>query len=110
MKRSISRDGWLVVALFAGLLVAACASQHYRVTNPHSGNVYYTEKIDSLKEGAVKLKDARTGSTVTLQNSEVKEISSKEYKEGLATPVAKPAPATAPAPAAQPGSAPSGAQ
>jgi hypothetical protein len=31
----------------------------------------------------VKIKDDRTGSTVTLQSSEVKEISEEEYEAGL---------------------------
>jgi cytochrome c oxidase subunit 2 len=59
----------------------------------------------------VKLTDTRTGSVVTIQNSEVKKISKKEYKEGLAAPVSKAAPAAAPAapaaaPAAKPAEAP----
>lgn len=115
MKRSL-KYGWLVVGLCVGLLVVGCAS-YYKVTDPQSGNAYYTQDIDNVKGGAVKIKDARTGSIVTLQNSEVKEISKKEYKAGLAAPVIKPTPAPAPAatapapaptPAAEPTSAPSG--
>jgi pyruvate dehydrogenase E2 component (dihydrolipoamide acetyltransferase) len=92
------------------------------VTDPQSGKEYYTDNVDKVKmSGAVKLKDARTGSEVTIQNSEVKEISKDEYKAGLAAPVSKPTPAPAPAtpapapaaapapaPAAEPSSAPSG--
>jgi hypothetical protein len=33
--------------------------------------------------GAVKIKDEKTGSMVTLQSSEVKEISEEEYEAGL---------------------------
>jgi len=129
MKKSV-RYGWLAASLCGGLLVGGC-STYYKVTEPHSGNVYYTQKIDNVVgSGAVKVKDARTGSLVTLQNSEVKEISEKEYKAGLAAPVSKPAPApaaavvavpaaaaasavapaptSAPAPAAAPGDAPGG--
>lgn len=114
MKRSF-KYGWLVVGLCVSLLVVGCAS-YYKVTDPQSGNAYYTEEIDNVRGGAVKLKDARSGSIVTLQNSEVKEISSDEYKAGLAAPMSKPmpapaaapAPAPAPTPAAEPSSAPSG--
>jgi len=128
MKRSM-RYGWLVVSLCVGFLVAGCAT-YYKVTDPQSGKAYYTQKIDNVMGGAVKVMDARTGSVVTLQNSEVKEISEKEYKAGLAAPVSKPTPtpaaasaptptaapaavlapaaAPAPAPAAEPTSAPSG--
>jgi len=104
MKRSM-RYGWLVVGLCVGLLVIGCAS-YYKVTDPQSGKEYYTEKVDTLSGGAVKVMDARTNSVVTLQNSQVKEISEKEYKAGLAAPVSKPtptpAPATAPTPTAVP--------
>jgi uncharacterized protein YceK len=111
------RYGWLVVGLCVGLLVIGCAS-YYKVTDPQSGTVYYSEKVDSMSGGAVRLKDARTNSIVTLQNSQVKEISEKDYKAGLAAPVSKPTPTPvptaapaatpAPAPAAEPSSAPSG--
>jgi len=106
MKRSM-RYGWLVVSLCVGLLIVGCAS-YYKVTDPQTGKEFYTEKIDTLAGGAVKVMDARTGSIVTLQNSQVKEISEKEYKAGLAAPVSKPtptpaaAPATAPTPTAAP--------
>jgi uncharacterized protein YceK len=106
MKRSL-RYGWLIVSLCVGLLVVGCAS-YYKVTDPQTGKEYYTQEIDNVKGGAVKLMDDRSGSTVTIQNSEVKEISKDEYKAGLAAPVRKPAPAEAPAPAAEPSSAPSG--
>ena len=111
MKQSM-RSGWLVVGLCVGLLVGGCAT-YYKVTDPQSGKAYYTQKIDTAMGGAVKVMDARTGSIVTLQNSEVKEISEKEYKAGLAAPVSKPTPTAAPAavlaPAAAPVSAPAAA-
>jgi hypothetical protein len=121
MKQLI-RNGWLVVILCAGLCVVGCAGNYYKVTDPQSGNIYYTESIEGLSGGAVKLKDAKSNSTVTLQNSQVKEITEKEYKAGLAAPVSKPTPtvaatpmtaptptaaAPAPAPAAAPAPAPS---
>ena len=109
MRRFIAK-GWFVVVLGLVFLVAGCAS-YYRVTDTQSGNVYYTKKVSTVKGGggAVKLTDTRTGSAVTLQSSEVKEISKKEYKEGLAAPVSKAAPAAAPpaaAPAEKPAVAP----
>ena len=104
MKRSM-RYGWLVVGLCVGLLVIGCAS-YYKVTDPQSGKEYYTEKVDTLSGGAVKVMDARTNSVVTLQNSQVKEISEKEYKAGLAAPVSKPTPTPAPATAPTPTPAP----
>lgn len=127
MKRLI-KNGWFVVILCVGLCIVGCAS-YYKVTDPQSGNIYYTQDIQGLSGGAVKLKDAKSNSTVTLQNSQVKEITEKEYKAGLAAPVSKPTPtvaatpmtaptptaaaaptaAPAPAPAAAPAAAPSSA-
>jgi hypothetical protein len=108
MKRS-SQYGWLVVSLFVGLLVAGCASSSsfYRVTDLQSGKEYYTQEVDHLASGAVVVNDTRTGSIITLQNSQVKKISSDEYKAGIATPVSQPS-LTAPAPTAAPASAPTG--
>jgi uncharacterized protein YceK len=100
MKHSM-RYGWLVVSLCVGLLVVGCAS-YYKVTDPQSGKEYYTEKVETLAGGAVKAMDARTGSIVTLQNSQVKEISEKDYKAGLAAPVSKPTPTAAAAPVSAP--------
>jgi cytochrome c553 len=74
--------GWLVVSLCVGLFVISCGA-YYKVTDPVSGKVYYTGEIDRVKGDSVKLEDCRTGNPVTIQNSEVKEISKEEYKAGL---------------------------
>jgi hypothetical protein len=76
------------------MLVAGCSDNHYRVTDPTSGNSYFTTKVsDTGKGGAVKIKDGKTGSIVTLQSSEVKPISEEESEAGLvAKAPAKPAP------------------
>ena len=66
------------------LLCMTGCSSYYRVTDPVSGKTYYTTKInDAGRAGAVKIKDDRTGSVVTLQSSEVKEISADEYEAAL---------------------------
>ena len=78
----------LILALtISGLLAFSGCSSHYRVTDPASGKTYFTTKINETgRAGAVKIKDEKTGSTVTLQSSEVKEISADEYEAGLKTP------------------------
>jgi hypothetical protein len=101
------RYGWLVVSLCVGLLVVGCASPHYyRVTDPKTGAEYFTPKIDGSKHGGMTLRDYRSGGMVTLQNSEVKEISEAEFKAGIAAPVSKPTPTPAPTPAPTPTVAP----
>jgi hypothetical protein len=99
----IKEMGWGVVvllgALCMGLLITACAS-YYRVTDPVSGRIYYTEKVERESGGAASFTDAASDSKITIQNSEVKELSSKEYETALAAAKAKPAtaPPAAPAP------------
>ena len=84
----------LIMTLILGgltMLVASCTNYYYRVTDPTTGKAYYTTKVDTGKGGAVKIKDEKTGSMVTLQSHDVKEISEDEYRAGLTAP-AKPAP------------------
>src|SRR5215217_5933019 len=72
------------------LIVAGCSSPHYRVTDPASGKEYFTTKVQEAgKGGAVKIKDGNSGSMVTLQSSEVKEISGDDYDAGIAAQQAK---------------------
>jgi len=104
MKRFTSLS-WIVVPLAVGLLVAACAT-YYKVRDPATGNVYYTEKVKRERGGAANFKDSRSGAEVTIQNSEVTEISKGEYTAGISTPAVTPAPAPAAAPAPAPAPTP----
>ena len=65
-------------AVIALSLLAGC-SHYYKVNDPAGNKVYYTKDVDSSRSGAIKIKDAQTGAVVTLQSSEVKEISEEEY-------------------------------
>ena len=76
------------------------------MNHPTTDKVYYTKEIDKTKTGAITFKDEKSGSTVSLQSSEVKQISKEEFQAGLyaaAAPVkVTPAPAPAQAPVAAP--------
>jgi hypothetical protein len=72
----------LTLTLLALSLLAATGC-HYQVTDPTSGRIYYTKDIDRRSGGSVQFEDERTGTEVTLQNSEVARISEYEYKRGL---------------------------
>jgi hypothetical protein len=74
---------WVPCVLAAALIVGGCTS-YYRVTDPASGNIYYTKDIDNQKGGAVTLKDAATGDKVTLQNSQISKVSKEEYETNRA--------------------------
>ena len=67
----------MIVAMIVG--ITGCGT-YYMVKNPATGDIYYTDKIDEEKGGAVKFKNASTDSVVTIQNSEVTEIDKETYK------------------------------
>jgi len=104
----------LLGAMVLMVLLAGCFGSYYTVRDPASGTAYYTTDVGKAGgTGAVKFKDEKTGSTVTLQSSEVKEISKDEFAKqtkkpapAAAAPAPAPAAAPAPAPAAAPAPAP----
>lgn len=72
------------LALAASLaLLPGCGAKHFAVRDLSTGTTYYTTKVNQRK-GSTMLHDPRTGAKITIQNSEVREISKKEYREGLA--------------------------
>ena len=77
-SRMFTRLGIALVILFA----AGCSS-YYRINDQASGRIYYTTDYDRSDSGSVVFEDARTRSTVTLQSSEIREISRSEYESGL---------------------------
>jgi len=71
---------WLVLSL---LFLAGCGG-YWMVTDPTTKNIYYTEEVEQSKSsGAVKFIDAKTGTQVNLQNSEVKEVTKDEFKAAV---------------------------
>ena len=63
------------IALFAG----GCTS-YYAVTDPASNKTYYTTDWDTVRGGATRFVDARTGAIVTIHESEIRQISEKDFK------------------------------
>ncbi|MFI5224148.1 MAG: hypothetical protein ACHQX3_07905 [Nitrospirales bacterium] len=63
-------------------LVAGCTN-YYRVNDPAGNKEYYTTDIDQTRAGAITFKDEKSGSKVTLQSSEIKEISKDEFKAAV---------------------------
>jgi hypothetical protein len=85
------------IALFLCTMLMACSSTYYQVRDPGSGSTYYTTDIEDEDGGAVSLKDARTNAHVTIQNSEVMELTGDQYDAAIRTITAPPeaAPASA---------------
>jgi hypothetical protein len=63
----------------AALLAAGCTS-YYAVTDPSNNKTYYTTEWDTVRGGATRFVDARNGAIVTIHESEIREISEKEFK------------------------------
>jgi hypothetical protein len=103
---------WMVFGLIMG--IAGCTT-YYKVSDPASGHSYYTKKVKERGgSGAIKFEDEKTKSTVTLQSSEIKEISKDEFEAGVTAQLTGKAPAPAkaapaPAPAQAPVPAPAAA-
>lgn len=76
MKNIVLTTALAVLVIFG---LSACGS-YYKVIDPASDKTYYTKDIDEKESGAIQIKDANTGSTVTLQNSEVTEINEEEFR------------------------------
>jgi len=71
-----------ILCVMAGSL-AGCGGGYYRVNDPAGTKEYYTNDIDQTKTGAITFKDEKSGSVVTLQSSEIKEISEDEFKAAV---------------------------
>lgn len=64
------------------LFTTGC-THYYAVQDPGGSKTYYTTSIDKTKAGAIRLIDEKSGSVVTLQSSEVKEISEEEFNAAV---------------------------
>ena len=72
----------IAVILAGGMLMSGCAGYgYYQVREPMSGKVYYTKNLKKEACGILRFTDAHSGSVITLQNSEVRKISEKEFKQ-----------------------------
>jgi hypothetical protein len=70
----------------AGLLMlslAAGCTTYYRITDQSTRRVYYTTDFDRTDSGAVQFYDAKSRANVTLQSSEIIEISRDAYDTGM---------------------------
>lgn len=70
--------GGCLVLMLMGVL-SGCAS-YYRIVDPISQKVYFTQDIDNKGNGVIQFKDEASQSLVTLPQSEVIEISKDQYK------------------------------
>lgn len=69
----------LIIGLVCVMMAVGCAS-YYKVTDVGSGKTYFTKDIDRNRDGSILFEDESSSSTITLQSSEVMEISKEEFK------------------------------
>lgn len=88
-----------LIALGMLTTLAACSTTtYYQVKDPTTGNVYYATELDKGSvSGAITLEDAGSGATVTLQTSEVMEVSEAIFMSNAYREDPAPAPAATPA-------------
>ena len=65
------------------LLFAAGCTTYYRVTDQSTRKPYYTTDIDRTDSGAVIFYDVKSRTKVTLQSSEIIEISRDAFDSGI---------------------------
>ena len=65
--------------MLSALLLAGGCTSYYQIQAPVTGDVYYADEVKTLDDGAVRFTDARSGTEVTVQNSDIKEISEEEF-------------------------------
>lgn len=69
--------------LFLMSLFAAGCTSYYRITDQPTRRTYYTKDFDRTNSGAVQFYDAKSRVWVTLQSSEIVEISKDSFNSGI---------------------------
>jgi hypothetical protein len=69
----------IALALLVLALCIGC-TRRYRVSDPRTGQVYYTRDVDKRDSGAAEFTDAKTNAKVTLQSSVIERIPKQEYE------------------------------
>ena len=70
--------GLFRTAALATIAIVATGCSYYKITDPTTDKSYYTEKYDS-KDG-ISFTDAVTQKKVTVQNAEIEDITSSQFK------------------------------
>lgn len=75
----------LTTILVAGamVLLSGCASNYYRITDPQTDRIYYAEDFKASSAGSVTFRDARTGRRITVQNSEVEDLTEDQFENAV---------------------------
>lgn len=72
-----------ICAIIMSLSIPGCAGNYYRISDPATGKVYYSQDIKRKNSGAIQFKDDISKTQVTLQQSEIMEITEDQYEAGV---------------------------
>jgi len=72
----------ILMALFCKVGIIGCGGYN-KVKDPTTGQIYFTNDLKEEKGGAVRFEDYKTKTNVTLQNSQIKKMSKKEFNSAL---------------------------
>ena len=64
---------------FLSLALITGGATYYKIHDPTTGIDYYTTEYDVEEGGGVSFRNDKTGSQVTLQNSEISEVNEGTY-------------------------------
>jgi quinol monooxygenase YgiN len=80
MQKQMRRVRKVALTVILGLAAMAmgCAS-YYVVTDLKRDKTYYTTEFHRAS-GTLRFIDAKTGATITIQESEIREVSEKEFQ------------------------------
>jgi hypothetical protein len=80
--KSLRLSAFLATACLAPLLQGCGGGHYYRITDPKSGEIYYTQSVYRDEEAANRpssFVDARSGKRVTLDRLQVDVLDNEEY-------------------------------
>ena len=69
-----------LLSMFVLAIVTSGCTTYYAITDPRTGKQYYTTDWDTARGGTTRFIDAKSGAIVTIQESEIREISEKEFQ------------------------------
>jgi hypothetical protein len=69
--------------VLACIVLVAIGCSHYKVTDPTSGQTWYTEHVEQKGGGVVEFKDGASGEPKVAISPKIEKISKDEYEKGI---------------------------
>jgi len=82
-RSRLTRKTFLAATLGLALTTLGCTS-YYAITEPKTGKVYFTAEWETARGGTTRFVDAKSGAIVTIQESEIREVTEKVFQQNTA--------------------------